>query len=91
MLYELLAKQYEVARLDEAKDPTIVQVLDPAVTPERKFKPKRAIIIAISTILALLGAILWAFLRESRQRMLQSPENAAQWNEFKSYLRAKKV
>jgi tyrosine-protein kinase Etk/Wzc len=48
MLYEVLAKQYEMARLDEAKDHAVVQVLDPAVTPERRARPKRALIVLIA-------------------------------------------
>jgi uncharacterized protein involved in exopolysaccharide biosynthesis len=48
-LYTLLAKQYELARLDEARDAVVIQVIDKAVQPERKVKPKRAIIVAMST------------------------------------------
>jgi tyrosine-protein kinase Etk/Wzc len=62
MLYELLAKQYEVARLDEAKDPSIIQVLDPAVEPERKFKPKRSLIVILSTLIGFLSSLAWIFL-----------------------------
>src|SRR5206468_2797629 len=39
-LYELLAKQYELAKIDEAKDATVVQVLDKAIEPETKTRPK---------------------------------------------------
>jgi uncharacterized protein involved in exopolysaccharide biosynthesis len=44
MLFELIAKQYELARLDEAREGNLVQVLDAAVVPERKSKPHRALI-----------------------------------------------
>jgi uncharacterized protein involved in exopolysaccharide biosynthesis len=87
MLYELLAKQYEVARLDEAKDPSIIQVLDPAVEPERKFRPHRALIIVLSTVGAFFLAVVAAFLLEARRKL--SPENAAQWDELKAQLRRK--
>lgn len=66
MLYELLAKQYEAARLDEARDPAIIQVLDSAVIPERKVKPKRVVIGLISLILGFLIALFWAFLKEKK-------------------------
>lgn len=62
MLYELLAKQYEVARLDEAKESSIIQVLDPAVEPEKKFKPKRALIVLITFALGLLGTLGWIYM-----------------------------
>jgi uncharacterized protein involved in exopolysaccharide biosynthesis len=87
MLYELLAKQYEVARLDEAKDPSIIQVLDPAVEPERKFKPHRAAIVMLSTFGAFLFAVMAAFVLEGRRKL--SPDSAAQWDELKAQLRRK--
>jgi tyrosine-protein kinase Etk/Wzc len=89
MLYELLAKQFEIARLDEAKDSSIIQVLDPAVEPERKFKPKRAIIILVATFASFALALIIAFLRESKERMLQKPLEAKKWAQFKSYLSGK--
>lgn len=90
MLYELLAKQYEIARLDEAKDSSIIQVLDAAMEPEQKFKPKRAIIVLLSAVIALFVAIVAAFIIESRKRALQLPGGADQWNEFRALLRFKK-
>src|SRR5439155_19688150 len=39
-LYELLAKQYELAKIDEAKDATVIQIMDKAIEPDRKSKPK---------------------------------------------------
>ena len=89
MLYELLAKQYEVARLDEAKDTALIQVLDPAVEPERKFKPKRSILILLSTILAFIAAVTWAFMAEARKKILADPDGKAQWEQFKQLARLK--
>lgn len=89
MLYELLAKQYEVARLDEAKDPSIIQVLDPAVEPERKIKPKRTIIVLLSSVIAFFVAFIWAFWSEMRQRLMLAPESAKRWSELRSHLRFK--
>lgn len=90
MLYELLAKQYEVARLDEAKDTAIIQVLDPAVEPERKSKPKRAIIVVLSAVLAFFAAVAWAFVLETKNKVLAAPEGAQQWKELKTLVRAKR-
>lgn len=84
MLYELLAKQYEAARLDEAKDPSIIQVLDAAVTPERQVRPKRVLLVLIAALGALFVAILWAFFVETKKRALLRPASAARWAEFKS-------
>lgn len=87
MLYELLAKQYEMARLDEAKDPGIIQVLDPAAEPERKFKPKRAFILILCGALSLVIAIIAAFVTEANRRAMRIPNHAARWLEFKSHLK----
>lgn len=87
MLYELLAKQYEVARLDEAKDPSIVQVLDRAVEPERKFKPKRALMVLVATFLAFFAAVAWAYIREANRIARLIPAEAARWDEMMSHLR----
>lgn len=89
MLYELLAKQYEVARLDEAKEPSMIQVLDRAVDPERPFKPKRVIIIFISTLFAFLLTIVGVLLLEAKRRLLASAEGVEKWNELTSNLRSK--
>jgi uncharacterized protein involved in exopolysaccharide biosynthesis len=61
MLYELLAKQYEAARLDEARDASVIQVLDPAVEPERKVKPKRVVIVLVAWLLGFLLATSWVW------------------------------
>jgi tyrosine-protein kinase Etk/Wzc len=89
MLYELLAKQYEAARLDEAKDSSIIQVLDPAIEPERRARPKRALIVILSTLFGLMVAVVTAFLLEMRERALLAPDGAAKWLELKGYLRSK--
>jgi tyrosine-protein kinase Etk/Wzc len=89
MLYELLAKQYELARLDEAKDPSIIQVLDSAVVPEKKVKPKRSLIVIFSTIFGFILSIGAAFLLEAKRKAIDSPEGASKWNELKTLLRFK--
>ncbi|MBP4048394.1 hypothetical protein J9978_02630 [Chromobacterium violaceum] len=47
---ELLAKQYELAKIDEAKDSSLIQVLDVAIPPQMKSKPKRSMIIGLGLI-----------------------------------------
>lgn len=94
MLYELLSKQYEAARLDEAKDSSIIQVLDPATEPERKSGPKRAIIVIATFVGAFLAALIWALLRESLHVWLSKEENVRKWEKIKSHLgtsKAKKI
>ena len=66
-LYELLAKQYEMAKLDEARDAVVIQIIDKAVIPERKVKPKKAIIVTFSAFIAFLFSILLTFYIERRK------------------------
>lgn len=91
MLYELLAKQYEAARLDEAKDAAVVQVLDKAVVPEERDKPKRTIIVLLAGVFGGVFAVAWAFIAETRKRASQTSSGAAQLAELKSYLGFKKT
>ncbi|HTU48619.1 MAG TPA: Wzz/FepE/Etk N-terminal domain-containing protein [Bryobacteraceae bacterium] len=51
-LFEILAKQYEAARLDEAKSAPLVQVVDQAVIPEKRSWPPRTILVLGATLLA---------------------------------------
>ena len=48
-LFELLSKQFELAKLDEARDAVVIQVIDRAVPPERKAGPHRARIVFLAT------------------------------------------
>ena len=76
--YELLARQYEIAKIDEAKDSAIIQVMDRAIEPDRKSRPHRARIVIVAAVLATLAALLLALLRESfaRARERQSDKLA---------------
>jgi capsule polysaccharide export protein KpsE/RkpR len=63
-LFELLTQQYEMARIQEAKDSPTVQVLDVAKVPEEKSKPKRALIVLLSTFTAGFFGIFLVFFLE---------------------------
>jgi uncharacterized protein involved in exopolysaccharide biosynthesis len=88
-LYELLAKQYELAKIDEAKDATIVQVMDKAIEPDRKSKPKHTLIVLLSMFVALFVSILWAFIREAAARTRADPEHTPRLEALRGYLRWK--
>lgn len=61
-VYGMLNQQYELARVQEAKDIPTVNVVDAANMPEKKSSPPRALAIAIFTMLALSGAAAWILL-----------------------------
>ena len=85
-LYQLLAKQYEVAKIDEAKDAALIQVLDKAITPERKTKPKRLLIALLTGIVAGFLGMLWAFVKEALDRARHEPEQAHRLSLVRKYL-----
>lgn len=64
-LFDLFARQYEIARVDEAREGALIQVVDPATPPEHKSKPKRALIAIASTIVALLLLGMYILIRSS--------------------------
>jgi uncharacterized protein involved in exopolysaccharide biosynthesis len=73
-LYEILLKQFEAAKLDEARDAALIQVIEQAVPPERKFKPKRALMVMIAFVAGLLISTFGAFFLEFVERSRQDPE-----------------
>jgi uncharacterized protein involved in exopolysaccharide biosynthesis len=64
-VFELLTRQYELSKMEEAKDAPTVQVLDTAVVPEKKSKPSRRLIVALAAMLSLLGASMIAVIRSA--------------------------
>jgi uncharacterized protein involved in exopolysaccharide biosynthesis len=86
-LYELLAKQYELAKIDEAKDAVVVQVIDKAIKPDRKSKPKHTLIVLLSVFAAGFIAILCAFVCEAMEKAKSDPERSRRLARLKAYLR----
>ncbi len=68
-LYEVLIKQYELAKVEEAKELPSIKVLDEPVVPERKAFPPRLLIILGGTILTFIFAAAWLFGRELWQKL----------------------
>jgi capsule polysaccharide export protein KpsE/RkpR len=61
-LMEGILRQYEVAKLDEAKEGASLQVVDKALPPDYKSKPQRALIMLVTTLLAFIGSaayVVW--------------------------------
>jgi uncharacterized protein involved in exopolysaccharide biosynthesis len=88
-LYELLAKQYELAKIDEAKDATIVQVMDKAIVPDRKSRPRMGLIVSLVALVSGLLTITWVFVREGGERARQDPEQASRLEVLRNHLRWK--
>ena len=76
-LFDLFAKQYELARVDESREGATIQVLDVAQPPERKSKPKKAVIAMVATLAAGFILLLWVFARQAMRNASSSPETSA--------------
>ncbi|OPY72796.1 MAG: Tyrosine-protein kinase wzc [Syntrophorhabdus sp. PtaU1.Bin058] len=89
-LYELLLKQYEAAKLDEAKDATIIQVIDKAEPPEQRIKPKRRQMVMIAGFVGLFLSIFAAFFLEYIEKSSLNQENRQRLNTLKGYINVKR-
>lgn len=87
MLLAAMAQQVTSASIDAAKNLPTVQVLDRASPPEKKSKPKRALIVLLATMLAFFIGIIWAFVREAGERAGRNPEQAERMNVLRRYFR----
>jgi uncharacterized protein involved in exopolysaccharide biosynthesis len=78
-LYDLIAQQIEKETLARVQKYYSFTVLDPAIVPERKFKPKRAQICILSVMAAFFVAVFLAFFLEYMQNLKtrENPERLA--------------
>jgi len=74
-LFELFAKQYEMARIDESREGAVIQVVDVAVPPELKAKPKKALIAMLTTLATGFALLLFVFIRQALRGAAQNPES----------------
>lgn len=68
-VWELLNQQYYHAKIQEARDTPTIQVLDEAIPPELRTKPKRKLLVLIGSFLALILSIFWSFVSEYIDRV----------------------
>jgi uncharacterized protein involved in exopolysaccharide biosynthesis len=75
-LFELFARQFEMAKVDESREGAVIQVLDAAQPPERKSKPKKALIAIIATLAAGFALLLFVFISQGLRNASQDGESA---------------
>ena len=88
-IFELLSKQYELAKIDEAKESSNIQILDNAVPAEKKSKPKKLIIIFIGFIGGAFLALFMALIRDAYLRSTKDEGSNYRWNVLKNAWRGK--
>jgi hypothetical protein len=84
-VFRLLTSQYEIAKLEEAKDVNTIQILDLAKPPDKKSSPKPILIVGVSAFMALPIGVFLAFLLEQMHRFrMREPER---YSEIAAYLK----
>jgi len=90
-IFDILARQFEMAKLDEAKEGALVQVVDPAIPPDKKSSPKRRLITVVATAVGFFLAVFLVLLREARSRLEDDPAKAGKLALLRGALRVKRL
>jgi uncharacterized protein involved in exopolysaccharide biosynthesis len=85
-MFELFAKQFELAKVDESREGAVIQVLDFAEPPERKAKPNKAIIAIITALASGFALLLFVFIRSGLNNLSQEEGTKRRLAELKGSL-----
>jgi uncharacterized protein involved in exopolysaccharide biosynthesis len=88
-IFDILARQFEIAKLDEAKEGSLIQVVDPAVRPDRRSFPKRTLMVLIAIAAGFLLGILVALVQTGWARLKEDPESSGKIDLLRHALRSK--
>lgn len=83
-LFELFARQFEMAKVDESREGAVIQVLDAAQPPERKSQPKKALIAIIATLATGFALLLFVFIRQALRNGAKDEETAGKLAQIKT-------
>lgn len=83
---ELIAKQFEMAKLDEARQGAIIQVTDLALPPDKRSFPKRTLTIILATLLGFFAACGWGIVAEGFRCMKDNPEESQRLDALRAAL-----
>lgn len=77
-LFELMAKQFELAKIDESRDGAVIQVVDPVEVPEWKSKPSKLMAAFVAAGLGLVASLLWIAYKQWKSSAARSNPDALQ-------------
>jgi tyrosine-protein kinase Etk/Wzc len=86
-VFDILARQFELAKLDEAKEGALIQVVDPALRPDRRSFPKRGLLVICTTLAGFLLGILIAIIEILFANLEADPETSAKLSLLRKLLR----
>lgn len=87
-LFELMAKQYEIARVDESREGAVIQVVDVALPPEKKSRPKKALIAVAVTFATGFLLLIFVFIREALRNSRRDATTAGKLEKLRLAWRA---
>ena len=85
---DLIAKQFEMAKLDEAHQGTGIQVVDIAVPPDGRSFPKRTTTVILAFLVSFILSCTWCFLAHGLEKIHQDPETLSRIESFKATFRS---
>jgi tyrosine-protein kinase Etk/Wzc len=88
-LFETLSKQYEAARLEEAKSPPLLQVVDRATASDKRAWPPRTLLVLLAGLLAFVFVSIFALAKDACARAAAEPAHAEQLAILRSIMRRK--
>ena len=89
-LFDLMAKQYELARLDEAREGAVIQIVDAALPSERPIKPRKLAVTLFATLVTFFATLALVLLRRAFRQIAGHPDSAAKLVRLRTLLRARR-
>ncbi len=89
-LFEFMTRQYEMAKVDEAKQGQMIQVVDPALVPERRSWPPRTLLTLLAFILGAMFSSFCVILESAYRHTMQDPETAMKVHQLRQMLRVRR-
>lgn len=90
-IFDILAKQFEIAKLDEAREGALIQVVDPAIPPDHKSSPKRALILAGCLAGGTFLGLFLALASAGLENLNENPQTRAQLQSVKDAFRLRRL
>ena len=81
-IFDILARQFEMAKLDEAKEGAVIQLVDSAVPPDKRSFPKRGYMVLGATVAGFLAGIFLALLSAGLEKLRADPQSSEKMARF---------
>jgi uncharacterized protein involved in exopolysaccharide biosynthesis len=85
-IFEILARQFEAAKLDEARQGALIQVVDPAIAPDKRSFPRRGLIVIGAVFAGFFFALLATLFQAFFQYLKRDPESNFKITELRKAL-----